>query len=108
MREITMTETILMPTDEEISASVKEKSPIPPQQVTLVTCFIEGFNYCTEEQKAVYKCMKMANKFYRASIASEVVTAYCNKAGIKWGTIRVIQISEYKEHFVIEAMATTR
>jgi hypothetical protein len=40
----------------------------------------------------------------RNSIASDVATAYCDENHIKWRTLRVISVSEYPTHFVIESL----
>ena len=109
MKEITITSTIKMPTADEIKAAIKNNiSPIEPKQAVLVHCFIEGYDFSNEASKAVYECMSEADEFLRNTIASDVVTAYCNENKIKWGNIRVISVTNYGKHFVIEAIVETR
>ena len=104
MREITITSTIKMPTNGEIKTVAKQASPIEPRQATIVTCFVNGYEFENEADKAVYECMKEADAFYKNQIASDVVSAYCEAHGIEWGIIRILSINHYGKHYVIEAV----
>lgn len=108
MKEITITSTIKLPTADEIKAAVKSKSPIEPKQAVVVHCFVDGYDYGDEANKAVYECMNEADESLRNTIASDVVAAYCDENKIKWGSIRVLSVANYGKHFVIEAVIETR
>lgn len=105
MKEVTITRTIQLPTNEEIEAVVRKRSPIKPQLATVITCFVENYSYLNDNEKVVYNCMKNADTELRNSIASDVVVAYCDLRGIKWSTLEIMRVTDYGSHFVIEAIA---
>ena len=106
MKEITITTTIKVPTNDEIKEVAKNFTPIEPQQAMLITCFVYGYEYESEPNKAVYECMKEADGIDKSRFANDVAVAYCTANNIKWHTVRVISVIEYAKHFVIEAVAT--
>ncbi len=87
------------PTQDEIKEASREYSPIEPKSAMLITSFV------FDHSKEVFKLMKANYGGYdRNSIASDVATAYCDENHIKWRTLRVISVSEYPTHFVIESL----
>lgn len=102
MKEITITETIILPTEEEIIKAAKNRSPIAPKQATVINCFVENWDKCGKE---VFQCMKDNDKLRRDQIAIDVAFAYCYKHNIPCGSIRILWIGEFDNHFVIEALA---
>lgn len=105
MKEVTIKRTIQLPTNEEIEAVARKRSPIEPQPATVITCFVENYSYLNDNEKVVYECMKNADPGLRNSIASDVAVAYCDLHGIKWGTLQIVRVTDYGSHFVIEAVA---
>ena len=51
--------------------------------------------------------MAEADESLRNTIAGDVVEAYCDENGIRWASMRVVSITKYNEHFVIEAIVKT-
>ncbi len=99
--KFTVTEEREYPTQDEIKEVSREHSPIEPKAAMLITCFV------FDHSKEVFRLMKDNYGGYdRNSIALDVACAYCDENNIKDCTLRVIGITEYPTHFVIEALAT--
>lgn len=92
------------PTQDEIKAVAGRYNPIKPKSALLITLFVDGYD---EKSKEVFRLMKYNYGGYdRKSIALDVACAYCDENNIKDRTLRVIGVTEYPSHFVIEALAT--
>ena len=108
MKEITIEKIIKIPTADEIETVAKNQSPIEPKQIILITCFVMGYEFENSGNRAVYECMEEADEFDRNRIASDVAIAYCERNNIKWGSLRIINISKNNKHYVIEALVIPR
>lgn len=107
MKEIAITSTIKVPTADEIRATARIPSSTEPEHALVVRCFVEGYEFSEAASRAVYECMLEADESLKSIIAGDVVEAYCDENGITWRGIRVLSITDYNEHFVIEAIVKT-
>lgn len=103
----------ILPTKEEIKEAASNQYTFEPEQVQLVRVFAMGYEFENKARQAVYKAMSENKQAFKNIIASDMVAAYCEDKGIDWGTIKVINISEYHNtsnggHFVIEAIVGPR
>lgn len=99
--KFTVTEEREYPTQDEIKEVSRGYNPIEPKTAMLITLFV------FDHSKEVFRLMKDNYGGYgRNSIALDVACAYCDENNIKDRTLRVIGITEYPTHFVIEALAT--
>lgn len=102
-----------LPAKEEIKEAATHQYTFEPEQVQLVRVFASGYKFESEASKAVYKAIQNNEHFWQWHIASDMVEAYCEDKGIKWGTIRVISVNHYPKgetegHYVIEAIVGAR
>lgn len=86
---------------------------IPPQQAQIVTVFVSGYSFDSEAERQLYRALLTCEDWQKSYLHLDIVTAYCEKKGILWGTSRVIGVTHYPKgvsegHFVIEAIVTPR
>lgn len=72
---------------------------------------INGYKWDSDEEKAIYKALRDESR--RHFYISDLVTAYCEANGLKWGTISETKAEHYGNskdggHFIISAYVTPR
>ena len=86
---------------------------LPPQNVLLVTVFVNGYMYDGEAEKQLYHALMRCDDLQNSYLAHGIVSAYCEEHGIQWDICRVIRATHYPNgssegQFVIEAIVTPR